>query len=165
MEKGHPAVQHQRCVRKTVTSSGPLVQSRNALEHRRALSIPDAKLGDESEGYPSKRCPMRDTRENSRHYGASQPGSDRATRYRPDKDAEDPIGVSKQGASDGPALRLVEIAQPRSCDARHDKREVPSEIPRVLNSSVHSLSADRTVDMGCIASEEGSVAQQILLSA
>jgi hypothetical protein len=38
----------------------------------------------------------------------------------------------------------------------NDRRQLPSQVDGVGNASVHALTAGRTMDMGCVAEEEGS---------
>jgi hypothetical protein len=95
-----------------------------------------------------------DARKYARQHNSPEPRGGYAAGDCPREQAEGAIGVPEKPTSDRPAFCLVGIEQWVDCRPADDEGELPSEIPGILNPCVHSLCADRTVNMSRVAGEE-----------
>src|ERR1700740_3726739 len=64
------------------------------------------------------------------------------------------VGLLQHLTPDGQALGFVGVQQCLGSSV-YDQRQFPGEVVGVLDASVHALSADRAVNVGGIAGEEG----------
>ena len=94
------------------------------------------------------------TWERARDDCAPHPRGDRAPRHRAHEHGEDPVRIAEERPSDRPPLGLVGLEELRVGRTRRDERQLPSEVPRVLNPGVHALCAHGAVNVGSVAREE-----------
>jgi hypothetical protein len=134
-----------------IPGSWPAAERRLAFVDGRAGSVVDAKLGDgavavgPAAGEPKdeRRQPWRDLGPDQAHYRAVG-GRDRSGA----------VGEAKHEAADWPALGLVGVEQRRVGQAPVDERQLPAEVPGVLDAGVHALGAGWAVHVGGVAGEK-----------
>jgi hypothetical protein len=139
---------------KTVARAWTVVLLAFSFGDGRTLSIPDTELRNETESGASKPAGLKQVWNNVRHDDASGPCGQRTPGHRPCERAEQPVCVSEQELADGPALGFVRSQQPIVGKTSRNQTEFPSKVPRILNARIHTLSADRAVDVCRIAGEE-----------
>src|SRR3989454_5416769 len=73
-----------------------------------------------------------------------------------DHERKGPVGRTQQPLGNREALVLVGVEQRLTRTSRHDERELPRQVVRVLQTGVHALRTYRTVDVCGIAEQEAA---------
>src|SRR4030095_2313231 len=74
--------------------------------------------------------------------------------HRARKGGEGSIGVSQKESTHRPPFWLIRIEQTLACEPLGRQRELPAEVPRVLNAGVPPCRPSGAVDVGCTAGKE-----------
>ena len=133
-----------------------------ALGDRGAVPISNPELRHQMKPVRTEPPRCEDTRYYACGHEAAEPCGESTSRDGPGEQGERAIGVPKQPMPDRPALRLIGIEQCIDRLSLDDERQLPGEVPGVLNARIHSLSADRTVNVRRVAREESAAGTVVL---
>ena len=152
---GTPMPQHAG-IRQPVARAWSPNLPRFAFRDCGASPVPDGQLRHEREQRSTQSRRRDYMRQDSRRDDTAGPGGERPVRDCAGERAERTIGVAEKKLPDRPAFGFVRIEKARIGGAPRHQRQLPTEIPRVLDSSVHALAANRTMNVRRIAREEHS---------
>ena len=102
---------------------------------------------------PDARARQRRRNDSPNHH-STQRSHRPAARNRACEHAKQAVRGPQQRATHGPALRVVRIHQASIGGSATHHRELPPEIPGVLNPRVHALCSDGTVNVSRVAGQE-----------
>jgi hypothetical protein len=143
-------------VRKPIPSLRADWKPRLAFGDRGTVTVPNPKLRYEMKEVRPKPAGPEDAREYACDHDAPEPCGEASSRDGSREQGKCAIGVPEQPAPDWPALRLVGIEQCLDRPAPDHERQPPREVPGVLNACIHSLCADRTVNVRRVAGEKNA---------
>src|SRR5262249_29829478 len=141
-----------------IASPGPTTKPGTRLRDRRASSIVDPELGDETERRRAEPACPKDAWQEPGNHDLTRPRSQAAGSHCADEDGKDSIRVAEKVAANRPPLGFVRVEEPLGDRSADGQCKLPAEIPRVLDPGVHPLRTDRAVDVRGIAGQEHTIA-------